>query len=152
MPQADGRILNFYLKQGRPSVTAALPEQKPPIEQKSARIDPARDNLTHVDTARTDPVRASVPRVDLTRGESSYDSQREQLDRVRRRAEPEFQDGSYGFEPKHDRMDVDVDDGRTGWQKDPREDERARGRGFGRDDRRLYSDDIYRRPRGRGYR
>ena len=105
-----------------------------------------------MNTVRNDPVHVGVPQVDLTRGDSSYDSQREQSDRVRRRADPEFQDGSYGFESNHDRMDVDVDDGRNGWQKDPRENERARGTGFGRDDRRLYSDDLYRRPRGQGYR
>lgn len=138
------------MKQNR--FTSASLEQKIPVEPKALRIDPPRNDLIHGSTAQNNLVRSDVPRIDLTCVEPSYDTQREQSDRSRRRAEPEFQDGSYGFEPKIDRMDIDIDAGRNDRQKDPRENDGARGRGIGRDDRRLYSDDLYRRPRGRGYR
>lgn len=99
---------------------------------------------------RKAPTEPRVPQVDLTRNESPYDRQREQYDRNRRRAEPEFQDGSYGFEAKPDQMDVEMDDGRDTWQDKRRDDGRNRDRGRGRNDRSLYSDDLYSRPRGRG--
>lgn len=110
------------------------------------------------------PVRA-VPtgprstRPDLIRAESSYNSQREQSDRDRRRAEPEFQDGSYGFENRGDEMDIEMDDRRDMVRGTGRNDRRdagrgrdgGRGRDSGRDASGLYSDDLY-RPRGRGIR
>lgn len=145
--------------------------------------------------------KAPTPRVDLTHSdEPSYDSQREQSDR-RRRAEPEFQDGSYGFDDKNDKddtMDVDMDaqaqvqapilapapaptvpapanvsaprSDRREDRRDERRDDRrgyeaprdyGRGRpyydrdrdsGRPRNDQRLYSDDMYSRSRGRGFR
>ena len=93
-----------------------------------------------------------------------------------RRAEPEIQDGSYGFEAREERMDIDVDDRRderrNKWHDDRRNDQpedrrierrddrqsdpRALGRGReyggGRDSRGLYSDTLYSRSRGRGFR
>ncbi len=132
---------------------------------------------------------------------ASYDNQREQSNHNRRRAEPEIQDRSYGFDNKDDQMDIETDASvpqstapnsiiapppniapipPTAPRSDPprstrqddrghdrrdyaprgpewnRYDDRYRERGRGddrpRDDRRLYSDDMYRRPRGRGYR
>lgn len=105
------------------------------------------------------PTGPRATRPDLIRAEPSYNNQREQSDRDRRRAEPEFQDGSYGFDSRDDEMDVEMDDRRdvirdTG-RNDPRDGGRgrdgARGRETGRDASGLYSDDIY-RPRGRGLR
>lgn len=158
-----------------------------------------------------------APRVDLTRDPApSYDTQREQSDRNRRRADPEFQDGSYGFDAREDVMDVDMDvprsdapasdvphsdasrsdaprldaprsdrrddrrdiprDGRRDERRDDRREERredrrearydapsdyGRGRSYvdrdrdggrPRNDQRLYSDNMYPRPRGRGFR
>ena len=144
------------------------------------------------------PVRKAPPEpketpVGLTRNEpsASYDSQREQSDR-QRRADPEFQDGSYGFAAKEDEMDVDTEvlgaekpstdnrrpeysrphndrrDNRDHDRRDDRRDARydgprdgGRGRpyfdreresGRPRNDYRLHSDDLYPRPRGRGFR
>lgn len=162
---------------------------------------------------RKTPVEPKAPRVDLTRDPApSYDTQREQSDRNRRRAEPEFQDGSYGFDAREDVMDLDMDpprseapvsetpqsdaphsdplrldapradrrddrrndqrddrrDGRRDERRDERRDARydapsdyGRGRpyidrdrdgGRPRNDQRLYSDNMYPRPRGRGFR
>ena len=133
---------------------------------------------------RKPPTESRAPRIDLTRNEApSYDSQREQSDRNRRRAEPEFQDGSFGFENKDEQMDVDMgvpdepapapapvaplgsyrpdrrDDRRDGRYEAPRDNgrgrpyyDRDRDGGRPRNDQRLYSDDLYPRPRGRGFR
>ena len=125
--------------------------------------------------------------MDLTHSDAptSYNNQREQSDRDRRRAEPEVQDGSYGFD-KSEQMDVEMDapvplgappPPRPEPPRAPRQEERPyerrdyaprdygrssyddrdrdRFRGGGgrpRDDRRLYSVDLYQRPRGRGFR
>lgn len=118
----------------------------------SSRIDSSRSGSARVDIGRNDSTRTNPPRADQSRPDSVYNAQREQSDRSRRRADPEFQDGSYGFNSSYDRMDVDVDDRRDNWHNDQREGERVRGGGLGREDRRLYSDDLYQRPRGRGYR
>ena len=181
--QADGRILQVYMKVGGPTPPAALAPSKIPVEPRA-------------------------PRVDLTRDPApSYDIQREQSDRNRRRADPEFQDGSYGFDAREDVMDVDVDaprsdapvdvpnpessrsdpprtdpprserrddrrDDRRDSRRDDRRDDRRepryepptdygrgrpysdrdRERGRPRSDQRLYSDNMYQRPRGRGFR
>lgn len=162
---------------------------------------------------RKTPIEPRAPRVDLTRDPApSYDTQREQSDRNRRRADPEFQDGSYGFDAREDTMDVDMDvppsdapasdvphsdasrsdaprldaprsdrrddrrdnprDGRQDSRRDDRRDDRrdarynapsdyGRGRSYidrdrdvvrPRNDQRLYSDNMYPRPRGRGFR
>ena len=164
------------------------------------------------------PTEPRAPRVDLTRDPVPlYNTQREQSDRSRRRADPEFQDGSYGFEAGEDVMDVDMDaprsdapvsdvpppevsrsdaprlepprlepprsdrrddrrndrrDGGRDERRDERRDDRrdahydppsnyGRGRpyidrdrdhGRPRNDQRLYSDNMYPRPRGRGFR
>jgi len=128
LSQADGRILHIYMKHGASSSTPIAPVRKPPV----------------------------TPEVDLSHNESSYDSQREQYDRNRRRADPEFQDGSYGFESKPDQMDVDTDsrtDGRRDdWQDNRRDGGRGRDIGRGNNYRPLYSDNLYPRPRGRGFR
>lgn len=124
------------------------------IRNNSTRVDSARKGSAHVDIGRNDSIRTDPPRAELSRPDSVYNTQREQSDRSRRRADPEFQDGSYGFDSSFDRMDVDVDDRRDNWHSDQREGLRdgERVRGGGREDRRLYSDDLYQRPRGRGYR
>lgn len=135
---------------------------------------------------RKPPMESRTPRVDLTRTEPPlYDSQREQEDHSRRRAEPEYQDGSYGFETQDEQMDVDIDtavaaplpastplgasrpdrrDDRRDDRREPRYDvlrsggrdraygDRDRDSGRPRNDQRLYSDDLYPRPRGRGFR
>lgn len=137
-----------------------------PARNGSTRIDLTRNNLTGVDSSRNgsarvdigrkDSIRTDPPRADLSRPDAVYNAQREQSDRSRRRADPEFQDGSYGFDSSYDRMDVDMDDRRDSWHNDQREGlrerDRARSGGLGRENRRLYSDDLYQRPRGRGYR
>ena len=184
--QADGRILQVYMKVG-----GSTPPPPPPA--------PA---------PRKTPIEPKAPRVDLTRDPApSYDTQREQSDRNRRRADPEFQDGSYGFDAREDVMDVDMDaprsdapvdvpqpdssrsdpprtdpprserrddrrddrrDGRRDERRDDRRDarydapsdygrgrpynDRDRDRGRPRNDQRLYSDNMYPRPRGRGFR
>ncbi|KAM0800017.1 hypothetical protein BDR22DRAFT_274493 [Usnea florida] len=183
--KADGRILYVYMKVGGPAPSPAFaPLRKTPVEAKAPRIDLTRDPAP------------------------SYDTQREQSDRNRRRAEPEFQDGSYGFDAREDVMDVDMDaprseapvseipqsdaphsdslrldaprsdrrddrrderrDGRRDERRDERRDarydapndysrggpylDRDRDRGRPRNDQRLYSDNMYPRPRGRGFR
>ena len=125
------------------------------------------------------PIEPRGSRIDLKRSESSYNSQREESDRNRRRADPDYQDGSYGFEPKEDRMDVDIDVARETprndrgiehreERRDDRRDARysarkdmGRGRSYfdrdsnggqSRNNQTLYSDDLYPRPRGRGFR
>ena len=184
--QADGRILYVYMKVGGPTPsTISAPLRKTPNDPRA-------------------------PRVDLTRDPApSYDAQREQSDRNRRRADPEFQDGSYGFDVREDVMDVDMDaarsdppvsevpqsdasrsdatridpprsdrrDDRRDDHRDARGDDRrddrrdahydspnnyGRGRPYNdrdrdhgrpRNDQRLYSDNLYSRPRGgRGFR
>lgn len=124
LSQADGRILHIYMKHGASLSTPVVPASKPPV----------------------------TPEVDLSRNEPSYDSQREQYDRNRRRADPEFQDGSYGFESKPDQMDVDTEGRRDDWQDGRRDGGRGRDNGRGNNYRPLYSDDLYPRPRGRGFR
>ncbi|KAL8681418.1 MAG: hypothetical protein Q9186_002493 [Xanthomendoza sp. 1 TL-2023] len=130
--KADGRLLRMYLKLGNSS---------PPLEA-PARAAPPRNA----------PSEPKAARIDLTYEENHYDKQREQSDRSRRRAEPELQDGRYGFQAKDDRMEVDNDNGRGSYPDEPRQSEHGRDVGSRRDDRRLYSDDLYRRPRGRGFR
>ena len=105
-------------------------------------------------------------RAEMAQPEPTYDTQREQSDRQRRHAEPAYQDGSYGFGSRADPMDIDMDNRRnvTGSGYDHRVDHRrpswrdnssygARNDGYrNRDPRSLYSDDLYRQGRGRGYR
>ena len=84
----------------------------------------------------------------------SYEGSREQSDRSRSRADPQYQDGTYGFEGPDEQMDTDMDvndhrdfhrdDRRDGWRGG---DNRYRAGG----PRRLYSDDLYPRSRGRGF-
>lgn len=87
-----------------------------------------------------------------TEAPSSYESQREHYDRNRRRADPEFQDGSYGFDSQADQMEVDVDDRQDKWQHNRRDEGRYRDAGREKSYRPLYSDELYSRPRGRGFR
>ena len=126
--QADGRLLHLYMKQGPPNAVAA----------------PAPIHAIPTEPRATRPV--------VARAEPSYDSQREQMDRNRRRAEPELQDGSYGFEAKEDKMDVQMDDRHEIRREERIDAGRGRNSGRGRDDRGLYSDDLYPRRRGRGFR
>ncbi|KAL8929403.1 MAG: hypothetical protein Q9172_000454 [Xanthocarpia lactea] len=130
--KADGRLLRMYMRLGNPpSPPKAPPHNAPP---------------------RNAPSEPKAARIDLTYEENAYNKQREQSDRSRRRAEPELQDGSYGFEAKEDRMEVDHDDRRDSYRDGPRPSGRGRDIGPPRDERTLYSDDLYRRPRGRGFR
>ena len=88
-----------------------------------------------------------------------------------RRAEPEYQDGRYGFDAQEEKMDIDVEErqedrrqdrgdvrrgiGRDGGRnggRGPVDLGRGRDVGRGNDSRGLYSDDLYSRSRGRGYR
>ncbi|KAL8715097.1 MAG: hypothetical protein Q9220_001054 [cf. Caloplaca sp. 1 TL-2023] len=130
--KADGRLLSVYMKSSNPPKPSkienrAIPPYNAPSEPKAARID-------------------------LTREEDSYAKDREQSDRNRRRADPEFQDGSYGFGVKEDQMEVDNADRGDSYQDRPRQFGRGRDMGRPRDERRLYSDDLYPHSRGRGFR
>ena len=126
MTQADGRILYVYLKQGKITTGSGVPPPNAPSEPKANR--------------------------DVTHQDPLYNQQREQSDRNRRRAEPEFQDGRYGFESKEDQMDVDMEDQRGSYRDRQKTYGRGRDVGRPRDDRRLYSDDLYSRPVGRSIR
>ena len=119
---------------------------------------------------------------DRSRSDTSnpYGAQREAADRDRRRAEPNVQDGRYGFENKNDQMEVGPppvtrEESRRPERQDTYHDNRPRGRDSGydpsrqrgyigsgyydrgwdsarpRNDRRLYSDGLYSHPRGSGY-
>ncbi len=116
------------------------------------RTDPSRNETPRADPPHNAPSQPKAARTELTYEENSYASQREQSERNRRRAQPEFQDGSYGFEQKEERMDVDNDDRRDHYNDRNKSYGRARDTGGPRDDRRLYSDDLYPRHRGRGFR
>lgn len=143
---------------------------------------------TAISQNRRTPTEPAASAIDLTRSDTpSYNSQQDQSDRSRKRADPEYQDGRYGFESKEDQMDVDTEapapviqredhrenrrDDRRDARQDYRRDERGgdrsyaprdfgrgrysqndRGPGRPRDDRRLYSDNLYPRSRGRGFR
>lgn len=106
--------------------------------------------LPEATPVRVAPTEPRASRSDLTRPNDTYNAQRELSDRNRRRADPEFQDGSYGFEAKEDEMDVEMTDDRNARRDDRRDVWRSRDNGVGQDSRRLYSDDLYPRPRGRG--
>lgn len=144
------------------SAAATSPALQMPIEPRAARVDLTRPDVVHHESIRPEPIRLEPIRPETVhpepansepvRSEPSYDSQREQSDRNRRRADPEFQDGSFGFEQRGERMDLDADDHQDIWRKKQRESERLREGERGRGDRRLYSDDLYRRHRGAGFR
>ena len=154
--QADGRVLSVYMKQERiaPSITSpshsAANESRAPRTD-STRPDPPPPERSHQEPLHSESIRPETSNLDHVRS-GTYDHQREQSDLSRRRAEPEIQDGSYGFESRDERMDVDMDDRRDTWRNDPRENERARNVARTRDERRLYSDDLYPRHRGRVFR
>lgn len=103
------------------------------------------------------PVAPPAPAIDLTSSDdpSPYDIQREQSDRNRRRAEPTFQDGSFGFAATDDQMDVDADTAPTPTPapapvepaRDRRDGRRESYRNDRRDDRR---DARYDAPRDAG--
>lgn len=154
--QADGRLLSVYMKQERivPSTTSpshsAVNESRAPLTD-SIRPDPPPLEPSHQESLRSESQRPETTTLDHVRS-GAYDHQREQSDLNRRRAEPEIQDGSYGFESRDERMDVDMDNRRDNWRNAQQENERPRNVVRARDDRRLYSDDLYPRPRGRVYR
>ncbi|KAL8943988.1 MAG: hypothetical protein Q9216_000697 [Gyalolechia sp. 2 TL-2023] len=157
--RADGRLLHVYLKVGKPTSPTKQPAHEPPRNSEYAPKDLPRDDLLLTENPSSEPPRNApsepkASRTDLTYEENSYSKQREQSDRNRRRAEPEFQDGSYGFEKKEDRMEVDGDDRRRFYNDRQRQYGRGRDSGRpGESERRLYSDDLYSRlPRGRGFR
>ncbi|KAL8659249.1 MAG: hypothetical protein Q9226_000519 [Calogaya cf. arnoldii] len=135
--QADNVIATFNNKKASmSSVVMGLIELTAPV---------------HDTPPRNAPSEPKANRIDLTYEENTYNKQREQSDRSRRRAEPELHDGSYGFEAKEHRMDVDTDRCNS-YHDGPRPSGRGRDVGPPREERPLYSDDLYRRPRGRGYR
>lgn len=154
--QADGRVLSVYMKQERttPSITSpshpAANEPRVPRTD-STRPDPPPPGLPHQDSFHSESIRPETIPLEHARS-GTYDHQREQSDLNRRRAEPEIQDGSYGFESRDERMDVDMENHRDGWRNDQRESERSRNVVRSRDERRLYSDDLYPRHRGRVFR
>ena len=119
------------VKQGSLIATAPPPPNQASQEPKTAQTD-----LIHPE---------------LSRPEFSFDSQRERSDRNRRRANPDLQDGRFGFGSSDERMEVDVGERRSNWRGDQRESERRREIDV-RDERGLYSDNLYPRPRGRGFR
>ncbi|KAL8835702.1 MAG: hypothetical protein Q9170_003204 [Blastenia crenularia] len=154
--RADGRLLHVYMKVGKP-VNPPKPASHELPRDELPQPDLPRNDLPFNEPPRSEPPRNApsepkAARSELTYEEDSYSKQREQSDRNRRRAEPEFQDGSYGFEAKGDRMDVDNDDRRGIYNDRQRHYGRGRDMGRPREDRRLYSDDLYPRPRGRGFR
>ncbi|KAL8723747.1 MAG: hypothetical protein Q9225_000042 [Loekoesia sp. 1 TL-2023] len=149
--RADGRLLHVYMKVGKPS-TLPKPPSQDLSRNESSRDDPPYNETPHNQPPRNAPSEPKAARVDLTYEDNSYDKQREQSDRNRRRAEPEFQDGSYGFEAREDRMEVDNDDRRNLYYNRERQYGRGRDMERPREQRRLYSDDLYPRPRGRGFR
>lgn len=157
--RADGRLLHVYLKVGKPTSPSKPQSSEPPrniehVPKEAPRDDCHSTEIPSSEPPRNAPSEPKASRIDLTHEETSYSKQREQSDRNRRRAEPEFQDGSYGFEKKEDRMDVDNDDRRGFYSDRQRHYERSRDPGRPREsERRLYSDDLYpRHSRGRGFR
>ena len=125
----------MYMKRGQPVSTPAF---------SSVTAGPPRP-------IPTEPRNNRQP---VTRAEPSHNGF--SLERSARRADPEFQDGSYGFEAREEKMDIDMDnrrdDGRDGQSDARRESGRGRDTGRMRDSRGLYSDDLYNRSRGRGFR
>ncbi|MCJ1321904.1 hypothetical protein MMC15_007249 [Xylographa vitiligo] len=145
--KADGRTLHVYMKNGPPeSIPALLP------------ITPAPVRATPTEPRATKPA--------FERPGSTHDISIGE--RNGRRAEPEFQDGRYGFDAQEEKMDIDAEERREDRREDRRDDRRdigrgrdggrgidlGRGRDVGRgsDSRGLYSDNLYSRSRGRGYR
>ncbi|KAL9104740.1 MAG: hypothetical protein Q9163_000352 [Psora crenata] len=165
--KADGRILHVYMKMGGTTPIASTP---------AIRRAPADSRSSPIDLIGNEP-------------SPSYDRQREQSDRNRRKVHPEIQDGGHGFGNKEDRMDVDSEapssappsappsaprgDERPHERRDIYHDERRPHRSDARydpprdrggyydmgwagnrrlDERRLYSDGLYPRPRDHGYR
>lgn len=154
--QADGRLLSVYMKQERITPSIASPSHPGANESRaprtdSTRPDPPPPELSHQESLHSESIRPETSSLDHVRS-GAYDHQREQSDLNRRRAEPEIQDGSYGFESRDERIDIDMDDRRDNWRNDQRENERPRNVVRIRDERRLYSDDLYPRHRGRVYR
>ncbi|KAL8790786.1 MAG: hypothetical protein Q9213_000410 [Squamulea squamosa] len=130
--KADGRLLSMQLRLGKSSPSPKAPAHDAP--------------------PRNAPSEPKAARVDLTYEDNTYNQQREQSNQSRRRAEPQLQDGSYGFEAKDDHMEVDNDNRRDSYRDGSSHFGRGRNVGPPRAERPLYSDDLYRRPRGRGYR
>lgn len=153
--QADGRVLHVYMKQERITPSVTSPSHSTANESRAPRTDSTRPDPppehSHQDSLHSESIRPDINTLDHVRS-GAYDHQREQSDLNRRRAEPEIQDGSYGFESRDERMDVDTDNRRDSWRNDQRENERLRNVARTRDERRLYSDDLYPRHRGRVFR
>ncbi len=150
--QADGRVLQVYMKRARSNSPTDSPTPKAVIGSRAPRADLIRSDLPpselpHLESLRSESMRPEPITPDPGRS-GSYDYQRERSDMNRRRAEPEIQDGSYGFESGNVRMDVDVDNRRDSWRNGEGSTNVIRAR----DDRRLYSDDLYPRHRGRVFR
>lgn len=139
------------MKQGNSGAAETPPAHHVPIEPRIARIDLTRPEATSADPIRLEQIQLDPARPETVQLGPTYDSQREQSDRNRRRADPEFQDGSFGFQPRDGQTDVDMDDHREARQAGREENARARDSRL-YNDRRLYSDNLYSRPRGRGFR
>lgn len=138
------------MKQANLNATKISPAHQA-AEPRTPHVDLTRSELSQPDPVRLDPAHLDSVRPEPISSDPNYDSQREQSDRNRRRADPEFQDGSYGFESRDERMDIDMEDRRGTWRAGREENGRARD-GRIQNDRRLYSDNLYSRPRGRGFR
>lgn len=154
--QADGRVLHVYMKQEHTTPIIPSPNHSAANETRGPRANTTRSappppELPHQETPRTESIRPETITPNPVRPDT-YDFQREPSDRNRRRAEPEIQDGSYGFEPREEQIDVDMDDRRDSWRNDPRESDKPKNIARTRDDRRLYSDDLYPRHHGRVFR
>ncbi|MCJ1289457.1 hypothetical protein MMC34_000989 [Xylographa carneopallida] len=148
--KADGRTLHVYMKNSHPETSPAF-------------VSPAAAPI------RATPTEPRATRPAFERPGSTRDITIEE--RNGRRAEPEYQDGRYGFDAQEEKMDIDVEErqedrrqdrgdvrrgiGRDGGRnggRGPVDLGRGRDVGRGNDSRGLYSDDLYSRSRGRGYR
>ena len=108
--------------------------------------------LPAITPVRPTPTEPRTSRSDVSRMDDYYEVQREQSDRHRRQAEPDFQDGRYGFAARDEKMDLDTDDGDDSQRDNRRDSGRESQNGPGRDNRRLYSDDLYPQRRSRVFR
>lgn len=146
----------MHMKQAEQKSTIASPNRSATQELNAPRLDLTRPDVQPLDLSQQESLHSESVRVEPITPDSirpgTYDYQREQSDRNRRRAEPEIQDGSYGFESKDERMDVDTDNRQIDWRNDKRESDKPRTVVRNREERRLYSDDLYPKHHGRVFR
>ncbi|KAH0341850.1 hypothetical protein KCU81_g6007, partial [Aureobasidium melanogenum] len=143
--KADGRILCVYLKEGGPSQSlrsSATPRVASPIvvtQPEIAQEQGAEDTMEIEQTYPTEPSPlpphepSPRPAYNNSRPRDGRASYREDYDRGNRHAEPDYQDGRYGFNEQR--------------YNEPRYDDR---RPRYRDEGRMYSDDMMRGGSRRG--